>query len=163
MIRARGGKAWLSLYGSPSGNCRGRPQNQRYGRKPAGNIPCPDLRGADRKMFQICEITGNHIDFSLFSAYDKRTEWSIPFFRHLTRRRTPRWQWAAMQSLGLMEDAVIQKGLLASRWPGRMQEVRPGIYLDGAHNPGGDFCLSGRGKADRSGRIRIPRCFCFPW
>ena len=92
--------------------------------------------GADRKMFQICEITGNHIDFSLFSAYDKRTEWSIPFSAPYQAQNAA-LAVAAMQSLGLMEDAVIQKGLLASRWPGRMQEVRPGIYLDGAHNPAG--------------------------
>ena len=44
---------------------------------------------------------------------------------------------AAMQSRGLLEDAVLPTGVLASRWPGRMQEVRPGIYLDGAHNPAG--------------------------
>jgi len=29
------------------------------------------------------------------------------------------------------------KGLAAARWPGRLEEVRPGVYVDGGHNPDG--------------------------
>lgn len=43
----------------------------------------------------------------------------------------------AMRVLDLMDDAMIQLGLTASVWPGRMQEVLPEIYFDGAHNPSG--------------------------
>ncbi len=32
---------------------------------------------------------------------------------------------------------VCRAGLKSVHWPGRMEEVRPGIWLDGAHNPGG--------------------------
>ncbi len=32
---------------------------------------------------------------------------------------------------------TVREGLLAMRWQGRMEEIRPGIWLDGAHNPGG--------------------------
>lgn len=32
---------------------------------------------------------------------------------------------------------VIREGLRAAYWPGRMEEVLPGIYLDGAHNEDG--------------------------
>lgn len=102
----------------------------------SGNSAGTESPGRDLKMFQICEITGNNIDFSLFSAYDKRTEWRIPF--------PAPWQAenaavavTAMRTLGLMGDETIRKGLLASRWPGRMQEAAPEIYLDGAHNPAG--------------------------
>lgn len=31
----------------------------------------------------------------------------------------------------------IAKGFERTRWPGRMEEIRPGIYLDGAHNIAG--------------------------
>lgn len=31
----------------------------------------------------------------------------------------------------------IREGLAAAKWPGRMEEVLPGIYLDGAHNVDG--------------------------
>lgn len=44
---------------------------------------------------------------------------------------------AAMRLLHLMPDDMIQRGLSAAVWPGRMQQVRPGIWFDGAHNPSG--------------------------
>lgn len=31
----------------------------------------------------------------------------------------------------------IQEGFLAMRWQARMEEAQPGVFLDGAHNPGG--------------------------
>ncbi|MCC8081682.1 MAG: hypothetical protein LIO80_06710, partial [Lachnospiraceae bacterium] len=43
----------------------------------------------------------------------------------------------AMRLLHLMPDEVIQQGLSDAVWPGRMQEVQPGIWFDGAHNPSG--------------------------
>ncbi|MCD8217164.1 MAG: bifunctional folylpolyglutamate synthase/dihydrofolate synthase [Clostridiales bacterium] len=43
----------------------------------------------------------------------------------------------AMHVLDLADDDGIQQGLTASVWPGRMQEVLPEIYFDGAHNPSG--------------------------
>lgn len=33
--------------------------------------------------------------------------------------------------------AQLRKGFSAMRWPARMEEVLPGVFLDGAHNPGG--------------------------
>lgn len=34
-------------------------------------------------------------------------------------------------------ESLLRKGIQKTVWPGRMEEVRPGVYLDGAHNPGG--------------------------
>ncbi len=31
----------------------------------------------------------------------------------------------------------MKEGIAGMYWPGRMEEVLPGVYLDGAHNPGG--------------------------
>ena len=31
----------------------------------------------------------------------------------------------------------VKEGIAGMYWPGRMEEVLPGVYLDGAHNPGG--------------------------
>ena len=33
--------------------------------------------------------------------------------------------------------AHLTEGVKKTLWPGRMEQARPGIYLDGAHNPGG--------------------------
>lgn len=37
----------------------------------------------------------------------------------------------------VITDEQIARGLKNTFWPGRMEHVRPGVYLDGAHNPGG--------------------------
>lgn len=48
---------------------------------------------------------------------------------------------AAVKALGLMEkEEEADRSLAAvarTRWPGRMQQVKPGVYLDGAHNSDG--------------------------
>ena len=36
-----------------------------------------------------------------------------------------------------VDEQVIQRGLSSVCWKGRMQKIGPGIWLDGAHNPGG--------------------------
>lgn len=49
----------------------------------------------------------------------------------------------AFQSIKLLQerimitDQAILNGLLSVSWPGRMEELRPGIFLDGAHNVAG--------------------------
>ncbi len=43
----------------------------------------------------------------------------------------------AIRVLDLMDDDTMQQGLTAAVWRGRMQEVLPEIYFDGAHNPSG--------------------------
>ena len=48
---------------------------------------------------------------------------------------------AAVAAQALMDGRItpeaVRKGLGAARWPGRMEEVLPGVYLDGAHNEDG--------------------------
>ncbi|MDF2888752.1 MAG: FolC bifunctional protein [Lacrimispora sp.] len=50
----------------------------------------------------------------------------------------------AVEVSGLLGDMSLEPakeqlrtGLLQMRWPARMEEVQPGVFLDGAHNPGG--------------------------
>ncbi|MCD8120959.1 MAG: bifunctional folylpolyglutamate synthase/dihydrofolate synthase [Clostridiales bacterium] len=48
----------------------------------------------------------------------------------------------AVQTLRILQvegvdEAVMQRGLGKVCWPGRMQEVLPDVWVDGAHNPGG--------------------------
>jgi len=43
---------------------------------------------------------------------------------------------AALESIGApIDSASIAAGLQNVHWPGRFQQIRPGIVLDGAHNP----------------------------
>lgn len=38
---------------------------------------------------------------------------------------------------GVLSWEPVKRGIRNTRWPGRMEEVLPGVYLDGAHNIGG--------------------------
>lgn len=40
-----------------------------------------------------------------------------------------------------LADEVIRDGIREARWPGRMERAAENIYLDGAHNPGGNRSL----------------------
>ncbi len=55
---------------------------------------------------------------------------------------------------GRIGEKVIRRGLRTAFWPGRMEEVLPGVYLDGAHNEDGieAFLNSVRGIACRGKR-----------
>lgn len=48
----------------------------------------------------------------------------------------------------------IETGISSSRWPGRMEEILPGIYVDGAHNIGGIEALiqTMKGLGQETGR-----------
>ncbi len=134
-------------------------------RRRAEQLGCPyrvlscGTEEAFYKLFHICEIKENGIDFSISTAYD-RTDNAEK--KDLTREQgwirshsfaddrvwhiKGRAAWQAenaalavesMRMLRVMPDDVIQQGLFAAEWPGRMQEVLPGIWFDGAHNPAG--------------------------
>lgn len=48
---------------------------------------------------------------------------------------------SVMEMMGLLETeeqkANAKAGIMMTRWPGRMQQVLPGVYIDGAHNEDG--------------------------
>ena len=50
---------------------------------------------------------------------------------------------AALRWLGAA-DGAIERGIAATRWPGRLERVRsnPDLFLDGAHNPAGARALA---------------------
>lgn len=50
---------------------------------------------------------------------------------------------------------VCKKALASVHWTGRMQQVAPNVWLDGAHNPGGIRAFIQAVKAQNSGNIRL--------
>lgn len=85
-------------------------------------------------------IDNKTIDFSLHTGYYK---YDSLFLATTALYQTEN---AALAIAGVQllakEDAricedTIREGLLKAHWPGRMEEVRSGIYLDGAHNEDG--------------------------
>lgn len=100
--------------------------------------------GISPEMYQICEIKKNFIDFCLSTAYDKKTKWKIPFSAAYQAENAA----VAVTALRVLNkvqknvleeipERALQEGIQSAVWPGRMQEVLPEVYFDGAHNVSG--------------------------
>lgn len=94
--------------------------------------PC---RKISKDAFEILEITEKDIAFLPGSEYDNNTVWRV--------RGTGVYQvMNAMLAIAAMEfvfDGCMHMGkwrqaLKRTQWPGRMEEILPGVILDGAHN-----------------------------
>ena len=112
----------------------------------AKELSCP-YYGISKNMCHIQEIKRNFIEFSISTRYDKDTRWHIPFAAEYQVMNAA-LAIAAMRcllergqvSLRLEEVQVtdaLQKTLARTRWAGRMEEVEPDVFLDGAHNLAG--------------------------
>lgn len=88
----------------------------------------------------ISDVNINHktIDFSLYTGYYKYVNLSLstdaPY-------QTQNASLAVAASRALSDERItessIREGLRLAAWPGRMEEIRPGTWLDGAHNEDG--------------------------
>ena len=99
----------------------------------------------EKKMFRILEFKNNFIDFSLSTAYDKETRWTIPGAAEyqaenaalaILAMRVLQQQYPKELS-GEKTEEQLHAGMKAAFWQGRMQEIAPEIYFDGAHNTSG--------------------------
>lgn len=104
--------------------------------------PCTAL---EKKMYRMLEFKNNFIDFSLSTAYDKETRWTIPGAADyqvenaalaILAMRILQQQYPSAFS-GDSFERQLHSGMKAAFWPGRMQEIAPEIYFDGAHNTSG--------------------------
>lgn len=94
--------------------------------------PC---RKIGKDAFEILEITDKQVAFSILNEYDKNTFWAV--------RGTGVYQ-AMNATLAIQAARIVLnkegnddtwKNTIANVcWPGRMEEVLPGVILDGAHN-----------------------------
>ncbi len=97
-----------------------------------------DCREISKNAFEIREITDKHIAFSRVNAYDKCVTWK------LTGCGTYQMMNASLAIAAaeeLLKNSKIhyekwQKALSLLTWEGRMEEILPGVFVDGAHNPG---------------------------
>ena len=123
---------------------------------------------ADSKAFsvkpaEICLKNSGEkgIDFSYHSGYYK---YSV--FRLSTRALYQQENAAlCIRALAVLEESGIVKvpeedlrrGLEKTHWEGRMEEILPGVYVDGAHNPDGReaFLQSVRADGAKDGRMLL--------
>lgn len=115
----------------------GGPEGRVCGQKAAeiGVEACP----VSKKDYRFFRFINKTIDFSVYTRYYNCIS--------LTLRTTAAYQMEnaalavrAIETLdraGTISAARIRQGVLNCFWPGRMEEVMPEIYLDGAHNADG--------------------------
>lgn len=123
---------------------------------------------ADSKAFsvkpaEICLKNSDEkgIDFSYHSGYYK---YSV--FRLSTRALYQQENAAlCIRALAVLEESGmvkvpeedLRRGLEKTHWEGRMEEILPGVYVDGAHNPDGieAFLQSVRADGAKDGRMLL--------
>ncbi len=111
--------------------------------------------GISEIFVRIDKTEADAVDFSVLSDDDKKTTWRVPGCARYQAenaalavetmrglRRISRTDVRADREDGgdescRMTDGILQQGLLEAVWPGRMQEVLPEIWFEGAHNPAG--------------------------
>jgi len=78
--------------------------------------------------------TNNSIDFYLVNSYDKYGCLTIPFAMEYQTWNVALVLRALEEILPNTEESVVREGLMATKWPGRMEKIADRVYIDGAHN-----------------------------
>lgn len=98
--------------------------------------------------YELREITNKYIAFSRVNAYDDNIVWKLRSCG-IYQMMNASIAIAAVEQLldrpaGQAQYERWSRALSGVIWEGRMEEVLPGVYLDGAHNPGAveAFCES---------------------
>lgn len=97
--------------------------------------------GVYQKDYQIDKNTGNRIDFSLHNGYYKNDCFSLATGAVYQAENCSLALTAAkvLQNCGQirLDEGKVKQAVYNTHWEGRMEEVLPGVFLDGAHNPEG--------------------------
>lgn len=99
-----------------------------------GAKPCPLEKSAIKEI----KIQNKTIDFSLRFLYDGYITFTVSTSALYQVENAA----LAVRALSLLEDgritrSALQEGVRAAFWEGRMEEVLPSVYVDGAHNVDG--------------------------
>ena len=98
------------------------------------------IKGVDATWFSGQRMEGGSQVIHVEKGALAGRELSIPFIAEYQAVNTM-ISVTVMESLGLLETEEqrqkAQAGIMSTKWPGRMQEVLPGVIIDGAHNEDG--------------------------
>ncbi len=89
----------------------------------------------ERRAIKEKKIRHKTIDFSLHLHYDNYISFTVSTSAVYQIENAS----LAIRALELLDDEritvpVMQAGIRRARWEGRMEEIMPSVYLDGAHN-----------------------------
>lgn len=102
----------------------------------AGKLAAPCIKIA-KNAYEIQKREDKYIDFSTVSAYDKYTTWKLHNIG-IYQAENAMLAIKALESIFPEEQDLTlwQHAIEQVRWPGRMEEILPGVWIDGAHNVG---------------------------
>lgn len=103
-----------------------------------------------RGNYEILKIGNKDIDFYAFCGYHENNLFSLPFSAPYQAENAVLAIQAVRCLDGGIDSTVIRKGLSCTIWQGRMEEVAPGIFLDGAHNEDGVRAFAKAVKANQN-------------
>ena len=125
-------KAGIIKSGVPLVMDGSNPDAARVLKKAAENadVYCREIT---ENAYEIRKITGKNIAFSTVNRYDDTAEWEIP----MAGTYQPANVVLALEGMSLLlkeHHESWSQALRHMRWPARMEEVKEGVILDGAHN-----------------------------
>ena len=99
------------------------------------DAPCREI---GKSAFEIRGVHRDHIAFSRMNTYDKDTIWQVPICGYYQVMNA---ELAISATEYLLKDEEIhmekwRNAVASMNWGGRMEEVMPHLFVDGAHNPG---------------------------
>lgn len=91
-----------------------------------------------RNVYKIHRIKKKSIDFSVSNRYYEYSSLTL----HTSAIYQVENAVTAISAIAFLEDeaitdSAIEDGIAKMKWPGRMEEVLPNVYVDGAHNEDG--------------------------
>ena len=105
----------------------------------AENAGVPVLEGVTPADYQITKNTGKCIDFSLHNGYYKNDCFSLATGAVYQAENCSLALTGAalLQKAGILQldEGKVRQAVFETCWEGRMEEIEPDIYIDGAHNP----------------------------
>ncbi|MBQ8052999.1 MAG: bifunctional folylpolyglutamate synthase/dihydrofolate synthase [Lachnospiraceae bacterium] len=108
-------------------------------REKAGQAGAPVFE-LSPKMWKVNKADENGIDFSLDNRYDKNLRITIADRAPYQCENTALAVTACgilLREAGKYDPDLIVRGIEKTSWPGRMEEILPRVWIDGAHNPDG--------------------------
>ena len=105
----------------------------------AGEV-CAPVFEVSPQMWKVNRADDNTIDFSLNSRYDKNLRITIrggALYQCENASLAATACGILLRKEGRYDPEILERGIENCFWPGRMEEILPGVWIDGAHNPDG--------------------------
>ena len=108
-------------------------------RETAARVGAPAFE-LSREAWRINRADENGIDFLLDSRYDKNLRINISdraLYQCENTALAVTTCGILLRKIGRYDPEMIIRGVEKASWPGRMEEILPRVWIDGAHNPDG--------------------------